>query len=423
MAFNKRYDRRHLPMLWAGIAIWLLSVIISWLLNGNSTESTQTTLMEITKSAYQHMPLFTIALLCVCGPVLEEFSFRLWGIGKEWAFILTVILMTLFCTGELGWWSLLLIVPFIIAYILVKDRFRKQWALTLISTTAFTLCHISGFGAFSVDMVLGLANIFGFALVLCWLAINIGFVWACLLHVLNNTCAILLPLLLTPEPTITTHTTPDGHTVETRIVQRSLADKDQTTPTDTSCRWATYHGEPSEIAVALINNLRADQGLATNEPYYRSLSRNTSLEERITYTIQWDEQEPMNAQRELEYFLKDYESHSGSPLTFDTTMVELMEIELQEQPEDNGNNTPYNINDTSRVDTYELEIAQNQMKKGHYTLISYGDTATRYYGIKTGEVNPLLESSGITELQSLYSYYQKITYTPTGIYVQLISVK
>lgn len=412
-------------MLWTGIAIWLISVGISWAMAGDSAESTQTTLMELTKSSYQMMPVFTIVLLCVFGPVLEEFSFRLWGIGKEWAFILTVILMTVFCIGELGWWSVVLIALFITAYLVIKEPYKKQWALTLISTTIFTICHISGFGAFGIDMVVGLANIFGFALVLCWLTLNVGFVWSCLLHVINNSCAIVLPLLLTPDPTVATHTSADGHTVETSIAPQGLLPENKTTDTVTSRHWATYHGEPSEIAVTLINHMRAEQGMEAQEPYYQSVSRNTSLEERIIYTIGWDTHDAMTTQRKLDYFLKDFASYSGKPITFDTALVELMEIDWEEQSRSDGETLRLrlNINGTTFLNNYGFDVVQRQLEKDHYTLIAYGDTAARYYGIKTGKANPLLESAGIAEMQSHYAYFQNIEYTPTGRFVRLISVK
>ena len=51
-----------------------------------------------------------------------------------------------------------------------------------------------------MGMVVGLVDIFGFALVLNYLTINLSFWFSVLLHVLNNSCVILIPMLFVGEP-------------------------------------------------------------------------------------------------------------------------------------------------------------------------------------------------------------------------------
>ncbi len=188
-------------MLWIGLVIWLGSMLISWImeLTGNAPAG-QETLLGLGKWMFGYAPVLSLLLFCVFAPVLEEFSFRLWGEGKKWTTIVCLVLMAAFTTSEIGLWGLLFVAAMALAWFGVRDRFVQMWACALISSLTFALCHISGFGGFSLGMVLGIVDIFGFALVLSWLAINISIWLAALLHVLNNTLAIMIPLLFLNDP-------------------------------------------------------------------------------------------------------------------------------------------------------------------------------------------------------------------------------
>lgn len=418
MARLKKYDKRFLPMLWIGIVIWTLSAIASYLMAGNASESSQTSLMEIAKAAYQQLPIFTLILLCVLGPVLEEFSFRLWGIGKTWAVMLCLILMILFCTGELGWWTLLLVGLFLFFWLTLKNRLVQQWLLAIISSVAFTLCHISGFGTFGVDMIIGLSNIFGLALVLCWLTINFSFFWACLLHTANNAVAIILPLLLTPQPATNTHTTNNGAVITTQICS---AVREADMPNDSSnTSTATFFcpaQEPSQLATNLINDIRHTLGTENSEPYYCWISRHESIEDRICYQVKWNRSDSVNTANILECYIKDYEAYSGNALTYDTTMAELMEINLLYTKD----SSILNIND-STVPSQDIYITESRMGNSNMMMITHGDSIRHMYAIQTPKPKSYLDTSGLKDWMSM-AYPFQIQYKPTGRFVQLISIK
>ena len=167
----KRYDKRFLPMLFIGLGLWVVSMVLMEVLTSSGQAQGQSTLMEMIKGIFQQMPVFTLLLLCVFQPILEEFSFRLWGVGKMWMTIVCLALMTLFGVSEMGLWMFLFLGAFLFVWLKVKDTFRQRWILAIITSLCFALCHVSGFGSFGWGMVLGLTDIFGMALVMCWLTI------------------------------------------------------------------------------------------------------------------------------------------------------------------------------------------------------------------------------------------------------------
>lgn len=198
----KRYDKRFNKMLWIGLGIWVVSILLSLILDwcGVKVDS-QDTLIGIAKQLFHSSPILCLLLLCVFGPLLEECSFRLWGRGKTWCVIVCMLLMMAFTCAEMhSWWPILLIAALTTVCFVVKDRFRRNWIVAVGSSFLFAICHISGYGSFSMGMVVGLVDIFGFALVLSYLTINLSFWFSVLLHVLNNSCVILIPMLFVGEP-------------------------------------------------------------------------------------------------------------------------------------------------------------------------------------------------------------------------------
>ena len=190
----KRFDKRFLPMLWIGLVLWLGTILVMFILEKAGVEfSGQETLYGLAKVMFRNAPIFTLLLLCLFQPILEEMSFRLWGVGKKWTYILCIVLMALFTVSSVGLWGILLVAAFICVTLFVKNRFWQVWLNALISSFAFMVCHISGFGSDLLGMIIGLIEIFGMALVCCWLTVNLSFWFSCLLHVLNNSLGLVLP--------------------------------------------------------------------------------------------------------------------------------------------------------------------------------------------------------------------------------------
>jgi membrane protease YdiL (CAAX protease family) len=333
----KRYDKRFLPMLWIGLVIWLGSMLISWImeLTGNAPVG-QETLLGMAKWMFGHVPVMSLLLFCVFAPVLEEFSFRLWGEGKKWTTIVCLVLMAAFTVSEIGLWGLLFVAAMAVAWFGVRDRFVQMWACALISSLAFTLCHISGYDGFSLGMVLGLIDIFGFALVLSWLAINISIWLAALLHILNNSLALMIPLLVLNDPLmLPCYTMEDGVKMQDYVLNieplKPFADNSAwlTNPGnlyDVDSTTTSFYlvGEPAQIASRLAGYAH----LRESYTYFDWQSKDENLEERVVFRV--DDIAPGRLRYDL--LLKDYlrlvEEYSGEQLVFDTTEVMLKEAWL-----------------------------------------------------------------------------------------------
>ena len=334
---TKRFDKRFLPMLWIGLVIWLGSMLVSAVMEwtGN-TPAGQETVFALGKMMFRRLPVLTLLLFCVIQPIIEEFSFRLWGEGKKWATIVCLVLMACFTVSEIGLWGLLFVAAMAVAWFGISDRFIQMWVCALISSLGFTLCHISGFGAFSVGMVLGLTDIFGFALVLSWLAINISIWLAALLHVLNNTLAIMIPLLFLNDPlTLPCYTMQGGVKAQDYTLtieplkpfadnSSLIANADRLYDLDSTTTSFYIVGEPAQIASHLASHVPG----AEKYVYTDWLPKDEVLEERVVFRV--DNLVPGKLRYDL--LLKDYlrlvEEYAGDPLVFDTTEVMLKEVWL-----------------------------------------------------------------------------------------------
>lgn len=331
----KKFDRKYWPMFWIGLVIWLGSVLImsifEWI---GSPLDGQDTVMGLGKNMFQSMPLFTVLLLCVLQPFIEEVGFRLWGVGKKWMTIVGLIVMAVFVLSEMKLWGLLFLGGFIAVWLCVKDPFKRNWANTLITSAAFALSHVSGYAGLSLGMVLGLLDIFGMAIVMCWLVLNIGFWASALLHMLNNSLAILLPMIFLPAPaTLHCYSVADG----TKSLAYNLtmepvhpfADNSSLMSGSTNL-WelknftTKYYlvGEPAELAAKI-----AGQTKTPKDVYFDWTSQGVGLEERVVLRV-----DSSTKHYSFETLLEDYgklvKNYRDDPLVFDTTEFMLKEIWL-----------------------------------------------------------------------------------------------
>ncbi|MBQ6068081.1 MAG: CPBP family intramembrane metalloprotease [Bacteroidales bacterium] len=335
---TKRYDKRFLPMLWIGLVIWLGSMLISLVMEWTGkTPAGQETLMDMGKWMFQNVPVLTLLLFCVLQPILEEFAFRLWGEGKKWITIVCLVLMAAFSVSEIGLWGLLLVAAVAVAWFGVRDRYVQMWACALISALGFALCHISGFGEFSVGMVLGLTDIFGFALVLSWLAINFSIWLAALLHVLNNSFAILIPMLFLSDPiSLPCYTLTDGVKAQDYTISIEplkpfvdngalIANADKLYNLDSSTTEFYMVGEPAQIASWLATNALGDKERYT---YFDWRPKGESMEERVVLRVKDIAPGRLRSDLLLKDYLNVMEQYADEPLLFDTTEVMLKEVWL-----------------------------------------------------------------------------------------------
>ncbi|MCQ2294333.1 MAG: CPBP family intramembrane metalloprotease [Bacteroidales bacterium] len=321
----KKYNKQYLPMLWIGLGIWLIAFGGSYLLELLHVQvSSQESLMDMGKSLFLRSQFAAIFLFCILVPFIEECSFRLWGVGKRHWVILSLVLMALFAFGELKFWGILFVVGMVLVMRLVSDEVRRNWLLSILSALCFALCHISGFGGFSLGMVLGLADIFGMALVMCWLVLNVSFWCSVLLHVLNNSMALLVPLLFLPSPvtTATQHYSTELSGVNA-FANNALLFQNAATPSEIDSTIDEFYlvGEPAAIGCAL-----ASQACTQSQVYFNDISLGNSLEERVVYRVQRHLQQPFDWDALFASYCRDVEQYRDLPLHFDTARVMLQKI-------------------------------------------------------------------------------------------------
>ena len=334
----KRFDKRFLPMLWIGLAFWVGSIAIMYILEWAGVEMAgQDNLFDLGKTMFQRLPIFTLLLFCLLQPILEEMSFRLWGVGKKWTLVLCLVLMAMFGVSSIGLLGLLFVVGIILVTVLVKDRFVQVWLNAILSSLLFSLCHISGFGNDVLGMTLGLSDIFGMALVCCWLTVNISFWLSCLLHVLNNSLSIILPLLFLPDVQtgriiVSYEDSPNMQELATVIEPlRPFADNSAllagaATQSELAAGAKDFYlvGEPAEIA-RMIASQR--MGIPA-DVLFDWKAKDESLEERIVLRVNDIKKEVYSCDDLYDHYMSQIACYLDEPLRMDTTEVMLKEIWL-----------------------------------------------------------------------------------------------
>ena len=334
----KRFDKRFLPMLWIGLAFWVGSIAIMYILEWAGVEMAgQDNLFDLGKTMFQRLPVFTLLLFCLLQPILEEMSFRLWGVGKKWTLVLCLVLMAMFGVSSIGLLGLLFVVGIILVTVLVKDRFVQVWLNAILSSLLFSLCHISGFGNDVLGMTLGLSDIFGMALVCCWLTVNISFWLSCLLHVLNNSLSIILPLLFLPDVQtgriiVSYEDSPNMQELATVIEPlRPFADNSAliagaATWSELAAGAKDFYlvGEPAEIAKMIASQR---MGIPA-DVLFDWKAKDESLEERIVLRVNDIKKEVYSCDDLYDHYMSQIACYLDEPLRMDTTEVMLKEIWL-----------------------------------------------------------------------------------------------
>lgn len=334
----KRFDKRFLPMLWIGLAFWVGSIAIMYILEWAGVEiAGQDNLFDLGKTMFQRLPVFTLLLFCLLQPILEEMSFRLWGVGKKWTLVLCLVLMAMFGVSSIGLLGLLFVVGIILVTVLVKDKFVQVWLNAILSSLLFSLCHISGFGNDVLGMTLGLSDIFGMALVCCWLTVNISFWLSCLLHVLNNSLSIILPLLFLPDVQtgriiVSYEDSPNMQELATVIEPvRPFADNSAliagaATQSELAAGAKDFYlvGEPAEIAKMIASQR---MGIPA-DVLFDWKAKEESLEERIVLRVNDIKKEVYSCDDLYDHYMSQIACYLDEPLRMDTTEVMLKEIWL-----------------------------------------------------------------------------------------------
>ena len=112
--------------LWWGLGIIAVCLTII-IIKGESLEGFDTPLMDAIYSMVYRFGILPVVLyIGIIGPVMEEFVFRLWGNGKLWTGITSIILMALFALA-VGWWLSLFTIVCVVSILVYfrEDRGKK----------------------------------------------------------------------------------------------------------------------------------------------------------------------------------------------------------------------------------------------------------------------------------------------------------
>jgi membrane protease YdiL (CAAX protease family) len=177
--------------LWWGlgiVVICLAIIIIDDSVNPNSTLGKP--IDDATNAlVYNYGIWIAVIFIGFVGPIIEELSFRLWGNGKLWTGITSVIIMALWCLA-IGWWLsfITLLCGIAILVLFREDKTKRLFALMLLSSALFAVLHMGNYDANEgwFMFLVSILDKFGFGLVASYLVINHNILWSIGLHILNN---------------------------------------------------------------------------------------------------------------------------------------------------------------------------------------------------------------------------------------------
>ena len=177
--------------LWWGlgiVVICLAIILVDAFINPTSAEELGGPLLNALYSMIYRYGIWPVIIyMGLIGPIIEEISFRLWGNGKLWTGIVSILLMALWCLG-IGWWLSLLAVLCGVAILVLfrDDKTKRLFALMLLSSVLFAVAHMGNYEGSSFMMLVGIIHKLGFGLVASYLVINHNILWSMGLHILNN---------------------------------------------------------------------------------------------------------------------------------------------------------------------------------------------------------------------------------------------
>lgn len=184
--------------LWWGLGIvvvCLAIIIVDAFIDPSSANELDRPIMDKFYSMiYQYGILPVIIYIGLVGPIVEEISFRLWGSGKLWTGITSIIIMALWCLG-IGWWLSALVVLCGVAILMLfrNDKTKRLFALMLFSSALFAVAHLGNYDGNWFIVLVGVVHKFGFGLLASYLVINHNILWSIGLHILNN-CILAIPM-------------------------------------------------------------------------------------------------------------------------------------------------------------------------------------------------------------------------------------
>lgn len=187
--------------LWWGLGIMVICLailIVYSLTNPSAFEGADGPMKVYIYSMVYRFGIWAMVIyMGFLAPIIEEISFRLWGNGKMWTGIVSVILMALWCL-TVGWLFSLFALCMGVAILMIfkEDKTKRLFALMLLSSILFAVAHMNNYDGNMLMTIVGVVHKLGFGLVASYLVINHNILWSMGLHVVNN-MLLMLPFGLT----------------------------------------------------------------------------------------------------------------------------------------------------------------------------------------------------------------------------------
>lgn len=210
VAAPTRKPRHFRWALWWGlgvVVVSLVALVVYAIINPDAVSEMNAPLMKAIYSMVCRFGIWPVIIyMGLVGPIIEELSFRLWGNGKNWTGIVSIILMALWCFN-VGWWFALLALcaGIVILMVFKEDRAKRLFVLMLFSSVLFAVAHMGNYEGNWFVVLIGVVHKFGFGLLASYLVVNHNILWSMGLHVINNSI-VVLPLVLTIGQTDTFET-------------------------------------------------------------------------------------------------------------------------------------------------------------------------------------------------------------------------
>lgn len=199
-ATSSRKPRLFRWALWWGLGITVASLAIMLVysfINPEASEESQSPMMNYVYLIIYRFGISAMMIyMGVVGPIIEEISFRLWGNGKQWTGITSIVLMALWSMAINLWLPLLVSVCGVAIVLIFQDNKNKRlFALMMLSSVLFAIAHMNNYGENRFITFVGVAHKLGFGLVASYLVINHNILWSMGLHIINNSI-LSIPMAL-----------------------------------------------------------------------------------------------------------------------------------------------------------------------------------------------------------------------------------
>lgn len=179
-----------------GIVVVCLAILLFYTFaNPESANELSGPLMNQVYAMVYQFGIWPIMLyIGLLGPIVEELSFRLWGNGKQWTGIVSIVLLA-FWSFNVGWWLPLLVVACGVSILMVfrDDKTKRLFALMMLSSVIFAVAHLGNYDGNKFIVIVGVVHKLGFGLVASYLVINHNLLWSMVFHALYN-CILAIPL-------------------------------------------------------------------------------------------------------------------------------------------------------------------------------------------------------------------------------------